>query len=187
MFENFQLKIVVILLWAILNTNAGEVESNETPTLRIIGGKDAKVGQFSYMVSLRYVANNSHFCGGAILNKRWIATADHCVKKRNTNDFYVAAGTIKFNEGIKILVEKKVEYPDHPTNDIALLRTHVDIDFHNANVKMIQLSEEKISIGLYAKVCGFGLTTVSIMQNSKNRNNVFFLAQRNKSKNITIC
>lgn len=45
---------------------------------RIVGGYEAPEGAFPYQISLRN--NNRHFCGGSILNSRWIVTAAHCVQ-----------------------------------------------------------------------------------------------------------
>jgi trypsin len=38
---------------------------------RIVGGTSAPLGRFPYQVSLRTAAN-SHFCGGSIINNRWV-------------------------------------------------------------------------------------------------------------------
>lgn len=44
----------------------------------IIGGRDAELGQFPHMVSIRYQAQPnltpSHGCGGGILNRNWVIT-----------------------------------------------------------------------------------------------------------------
>lgn len=50
------------------------VKSGETVGGFIAGGSDAVPGQFPYLVSLRR-ADDLNFCGGAILNTRWILTA----------------------------------------------------------------------------------------------------------------
>lgn len=43
----------------------------------IIGGSDAALGQFPYMISIRFSPDLRHGCGGGILNTRWILTVKH--------------------------------------------------------------------------------------------------------------
>jgi len=50
---------------------------------RIFNGKEAKLGDFPHQVSLFVDYYNdpedTHTCGGSILNEHWILTAAHCV------------------------------------------------------------------------------------------------------------
>lgn len=45
--------------------------------LGIVGGNAALPHEFPWQVSIQ--AGTSHFCGGSILNRRWIVTAGHCL------------------------------------------------------------------------------------------------------------
>lgn len=44
-------------------------------TRRIVGGRNAGVGEVPYQVSLRAFGSTFHFCGGALISNRWVVTA----------------------------------------------------------------------------------------------------------------
>ena len=46
----------------------------------VIGGDDAKLGEFPYIALLGYFLNGDvyYLCGGSVLNAKYILTAAHC-------------------------------------------------------------------------------------------------------------
>jgi secreted trypsin-like serine protease len=44
-------------------------------TARIVGGRNAGLGEVPYQVSLRAFGSTFHFCGGALISNRWVVTA----------------------------------------------------------------------------------------------------------------
>nr|CAA11132.1 chymotrysin [Lumbricus rubellus] len=49
------------------------------PPGKIVGGDEARAHEFPWTVSVRRRSSDSHFCGGSIINDRWIITAAHCM------------------------------------------------------------------------------------------------------------
>ncbi|VEN34355.1 unnamed protein product, partial [Callosobruchus maculatus] len=45
--------------------------------LKIIGGRNVTIEEYPYQVSIQN--NGEHFCGGSIINTKYILTAAHCV------------------------------------------------------------------------------------------------------------
>ena len=46
---------------------------------RVLGGQNAEVNGYPWMAMLARKPGMSQFCGGAVLNSKWVATAAHCV------------------------------------------------------------------------------------------------------------
>lgn len=113
--------------------------------LRIIGGRVVRRGSYPWQVAIlnrfkvifsfsisciviqcRKSNSQEAFCGGTLINKQWILTAAHCVRKR----LYVRLGDHNLEDKDGTEVEYRVEYAiRHPyydkttvDNDIALLR-----------------------------------------------------------------
>ncbi|KAL2725897.1 transmembrane protease serine 9-like [Vespula maculifrons] len=101
---------------------------------RIVGGSDAEKGEFPYQVSLQWgytCYTSKHFCGGSILNEKWVLTAGHCINAvPSIGKLCVKAGkhNIRYSESSEQTVEaeKSVVHESYPGGvapfDIALVK-----------------------------------------------------------------
>lgn len=130
---------------------------------RIIGGENAKPGQFPHQVSLRKTGDR-HFCGGSIISNRWILTAAHCVNRLDIKEIRAVVGAFLIkddgihHEIVQILINpKSLEH-----NDVGLLQTKNEILF-NQLVASIALPQQNVPIdgNLTVTVSGWGLTSVN--------------------------
>ncbi|XP_029171299.1 trypsin theta-like [Nylanderia fulva] len=132
------------------------------PISHIIGGKDAPNGLYPYQVSLRNSKNNRHFCGGAIISKRYIITAAHCFNNLNQpSDVLVAVGSNYLDAPRAVYeVAKFIRHDDFDNylhiNDIGLIRVVKNIKF-NKNIQPIALpSTDSNYNNRYLVVTGWG-------------------------------
>lgn len=104
---------------------------------RIIDGNEAKLKQFPYHVSLYKIKGHHYFCGGAIINKRFILSAAHCFynKRRRADSIFALVGQVDLKRGAKTTLKfSKIRLhaqfnAKYNWNDIALLQTTDNIIF----------------------------------------------------------
>jgi Trypsin len=82
----------------------------------IVGGRDAELGQFPWMVSIRFEASPGddlrHGCGGGILNKNWIITAAHCILSGYQR--IVVAGSVRLQDaGDRYRIVRSIPHPQY--------------------------------------------------------------------------
>ncbi|XP_065084072.1 chymotrypsin-2-like [Ochlerotatus camptorhynchus] len=126
---------------------------------RIVGGQNANPGQFPYQVSLRSSAN-AHFCGGSIVNTRYVLSAAHCSLNRTSANTRVVVGANLLTSGgithysTRFIIHEKFNNKTLD-NDIMLVQTASLIAF-NKLVQPIALGATYITTGSSALVSGWG-------------------------------
>lgn len=77
---------------------------DEATFARIIGGAEVVPNSYPWMVSLKYLRNNTvqnHFCGGSLVYDEWILTAAHCLKSIKKENFIAILGLHVLNDTSK--------------------------------------------------------------------------------------
>ncbi|XP_059060363.1 chymotrypsin-2-like [Achroia grisella] len=126
---------------------------------RIVGGQDAPEGGIPYQASLRSKLN-SHFCGGSILNDRWILTAAHCTVGQSSRSMQVVVGTNSLKTGgDRYSVDSIIIHQDYDsyliTNDVSLIKVTESIEFTD-KIKPIALPDHDTDAGASLLLSGWG-------------------------------
>lgn len=136
---------------------------------KIINGVAAAPNSHPWQVSLgvAWIADQkqAHFCGGSLVDDKWIMTAAHCVRGLLMEDFLVVAGTTILNQSnTRYGPARVIVHPDYnwsiQDNDVALIELRDPVKF-SASIKPIQLvssieDEAKLVQGKKLRVTGWG-------------------------------
>ncbi|XP_039767209.1 serine protease 33-like [Ornithorhynchus anatinus] len=117
-------------------TNLNIVCDQSSISNRVIGGEDAKVGEWPWQISL--FRGDFHYCGGSLLTSSWVLTAAHCVFRQKPSGFSVILGTNTLDpissDGITRQVKQIIAHPGFRGNiedssDVALLELSEPVPF----------------------------------------------------------
>ncbi|XP_031749650.1 serine protease 27-like [Xenopus tropicalis] len=129
----------VALLLALLGTSGiakaatecGIPQSSE----RIMGGQAAAQNKWPWQVSLRDT-NGRHFCGGSLINNKWVVSAAHCINNpSDLSSIVVFLGSYMLSEPnqqeIRVAVMRIIVHPRYDKyssiNDISLLELENEV------------------------------------------------------------
>ena len=117
-----------------------------TVVSRIIGGENAQVNSWPWMISLR--SNGDHLCGGSILNSQFILTAAHCLKALDSvSSTSILAGSLTYEgsgNDVQIRsVDRIIPHANYDpytfSNDLGLLRLKTPLNLTGTVLKPICL------------------------------------------------
>ncbi|CAB3382865.1 Hypothetical predicted protein [Cloeon dipterum] len=138
------------------------VDQQLTVKGRIIGGTNARKGEFPWQVSL-HIRGFGHFCGGSIVYLKHIVTAAHC-SKHNLDVLSVVAGSIYRDEGIRFGVRSIIIHPDYDLSakivqayDIAVWELDEYFTF-SENIQPVLIGEGRVKNWWLMTVSGWGDT-----------------------------
>lgn len=133
---------------------------------RIVGGDLAAPGDAPYQISMRYKPRDFHFCGGSIIDTRWILTAAHCVTDFKADEIEIVTGSMSLvSGGDRYAVEKIIPHefynPMIIRDDIALVKLTDEITYTPGQVESVTLCDHYVDGGAQMLLTGWGLTSVS--------------------------
>ncbi|CAG4926759.1 unnamed protein product [Colias eurytheme] len=135
------------------------------PETRLVGGNVAQDGAFPYQASVQTIQNRTHFCGGVVIQPKWILSAAHCFESAGADQIEVLVGTNTLSSGgTRYGVEKIIKREDFTetsrANDIALLKLQSDLTY-NSKVAAISLASQDTPVGTEVTLTGWGYASPS--------------------------
>ncbi|XP_058130213.1 chymotrypsin-2-like [Anopheles ziemanni] len=152
-----------ILALIAVSTALPQLEKPRNP--RIAGGAEAQDGQFPFQVAL--INEGLVYCGGSVVNRRWILTAAACLIGKQLSDVQLFLGSVdRLVGGRNVTAERFILHPDFDqqtyANDIALIRIREVLAFNNADqLQSIELATEFFETATDATVSGWGRFSIS--------------------------
>lgn len=127
----------------------------------MIGGSNAPASGISYQVTFRTIMT-LHWCGGSIINLRWVLSAAHCLVDRAVNSITVMVGSNTLDAGGAFHQASLIRV--HPSynrvtfvNDVALLQIQGQFIW-TARVQPVALGTIVVGGGINAVFSGWGHT-----------------------------
>jgi trypsin len=143
-----------------LHDLAVNASDDADPSIQIVNGRDARVCEIPYQIAL--TDSVGPFCGGTLLDNRWVLTAAHCLGGRMS----AVAGEHRLGATNSNRQSRRVtrqiahpQYNDRTTDfDIALLQLESGFNL-NTCVRPLPLPSSALGAGATCTISGWGATS----------------------------
>lgn len=161
---NVATEVDVDAILAAASSGAGATQAPDEG--RIVGGQPATPGEYPWQAMLLLSGNG--FCGGSLIDQKWVLTAAHCVDGRSVEQVILGAhNLLQTGESTRqvITTRRAIIHPNYnrttEDNDIALIELNTAAVL-NTSVRVVPLAASADSSlfapGVLATVTGWGAT-----------------------------
>ncbi|XP_043208111.1 trypsin-1-like [Amphibalanus amphitrite] len=107
---------------------------------RVVGGADATAGQFPWQAGLVSTGSTRSWCGGSVINNRYVLTAAHCTENSSPSQIQVMLGDLRIGTSDsgeqRFSVQQIIQHPQYTSAsgsgwDFSLLKLDREISFSN--------------------------------------------------------
>jgi secreted trypsin-like serine protease len=161
------MKFLVVLISCVAAISAKQIPAHAKSNkgLRIIGGQEARAGQFPFAAAITVQTETSQFfCGGALINNDWILTSAHCVTGAVTVTIRLGSNNLQGSDPNRITVASShvvphPEFdPDTSVNDIGLVKLRMPVEFTDY-IQPINLASTPLPNSAAPTAIGWGQTS----------------------------
>ena len=132
---------------------------------RVVGGSDATAGQFPWQAGLVLRGGTRTFCGGSVINKRYVLTAAHCLENFSAaSQIQVTLGDLNIGPTDageqRYFVQQIIQHPQYSSVgtgwDFSLLKLDREITFSNTIIPVCLPTAGQTYAGATAIASGYG-------------------------------